>query len=129
LTTTKLQSGAELKVSPAPFAEARALYQAVLEEVRGLKIDAETEIDVNLKKDLFCVLLASKKIELALWECMKRCTYNGQKITPDTFEDVKAREDYFDVCVAVGQENVLPFTKSLYAAFSSTIEKVKSSLA
>ena len=77
--------------------------------------EAAGTIDVNLRKDLFCTFLASKKIEAALAECMKRVTYNGLKITEDTFEPVEARDDYLTVCVEVTRENVVPFMKSLFA--------------
>ena len=119
-----LPSGAELKITVAPFADSRALYQAILEEAKGLKVDASTEIDVNLFKDLLCSLLASKKVESAIMLCMKRATYNGLKIDEQTFEPVEARQDYFEACFEVAKENIAPFTKSLYARFSPLLAKV-----
>lgn len=113
-----LPSGAKLAITVSPFAISRALYQAVAEEMKGLKLDPKAEVDVNLKKDLFCTLIASKKIETTLEECFKRCTYNDRKIDGDTFEPVEARDDYFTVCVEVAQENIKPFMKSLYAEFA-----------
>lgn len=112
-----LPSGAKLKIQPAPFAESKALFQAILEEMASLKLDMEAEIDGNFLKDLFCVGLSSKKIDAALAPCVRRCLYNGQKITDDLFEDEKARGDYIDVIYEVAKENVLPFTKSLYAQY------------
>ena len=124
-----LESGAELKISPASFAEARALLQAILEEAKALKVDADTEIDVNLLKDLVCTFLGSKKVESALMVCARRATYNGSRIDESTFEAVEARADYFEVCYLIAKENIMPFTKSLYAKFSPVLEKVKQSLA
>lgn len=114
----KLPSGAELDIKIAPFEKSTALYQSIAEEVRGVTFTASTEIDVNFKKDLFCTFLASKKIEAALWECLAHCRYNKAKITKETFEPVEARQDYLDVCYHVGEENIRPFVKSLYAEFS-----------
>ncbi len=118
----KLPSGAVIKINPAPFADARALYQSVLEEVKGITIFSATEM-TSVYKDLFCAGFSSKKIELCLWECMKRCTYNNNsgsgdmKIDQQTFEPISAREDYITVCMEVAKENINPFVKSLYAEF------------
>lgn len=123
--TTTLPSGAKLKITLAPFKDARALYQALLEEAKVLKLDPTAEVDVNLYKDLFCVGLSSKKIEAALWECMKRVTYNDSRITEDIFEPVEARDDYMTVCFEVAKANIMPFTKSLYAQYAHILEKLR----
>lgn len=113
-----MPSGAKLEIAVAPFVPARALYQAVLDEAKSLKLDMTADVDGNLYKDLFCAALSSKKIEAALEECMKRSLYNGQTITHDTWEPVKARDDYLTACFEVAKENIAPFMKSLYAQYS-----------
>jgi len=120
-----MPSGAVLKITPAPFAEAKALYQAVLEELRGVNLDPNAEIDTNLFKDIFCVGLSSKKIETALAACMKRATYKDLKIDDQTFEPLEARQDYVLVCFEVAKENIAPFAKSLYAEFSPLLAKIQ----
>jgi hypothetical protein len=127
-----LPSGAVLVVAPAPFQAAKALYQAVLEEVKGVKVDPLAEVDVNLFKDMFCIGLSSKKIESALAECLKRVTYNGLKVDSSTFEPVESRQDYVTACFEVAKENIEPFTKSLYAQYAAILgqlQKVTSSQA
>lgn len=129
-----LPSGAVLKIMPAPFVEARALYQALMEEIRNIKVDPTADIDVNLYKDLFCVCLSSKRVEACLWQCMKRVTYNANgvgdlKITQDTFEPVENRDDYLKVCFEVGEENIRPFMKSLFAEYRRILTMVQSALA
>lgn len=119
-----LPSGAKLDITVSPFAISRALYQAVLEECKALKLDPKAEIDVNLWKDLFCTMMSSPRIQAALDECMKRVIYNGRKIDADTFEPVEARDDYFTVCIEVAKENILPFTKSLFAQYGAILEKL-----
>ncbi len=118
----KLPSGATLKFTIAPFAEAKALYQACLEELKTLKMDPNEQVDVNLFKDLFCAALASKKIEACVMACLKRATYDSGKgdlkIDEQTFEDVNARQDYIPACFEVAKENIAPFAKSLYAELS-----------
>jgi hypothetical protein len=125
----KLSSGAELKITLAPFTDARALYQAVLEEAVRVKCDPQQDLDTNFFKDVFCIGLSSKKIEAALWKCMEKVLYNGMKITDETFEPEAARGDYLEVCAAVAEENIRPFVKNLSAKFSPMLEKLKSALA
>lgn len=125
----KLPSGAVLSVSLPDFETAKALYQAVAEEVRGLKVDANTEIDANFWKDLFLTFISSKKIEACLWKCMGQALYNGLKIDKDSFEKEDARDDYFMVCYEVGKKSILPFSKSLYAKYSHILGTLKNSLA
>lgn len=112
----KLPSGAVLKVQPAPFAQSKTLYQAILSEMRDVTLSTKLEFSTILK-DLFCVGFSSPLIDAALKPCMERCLYNGMKIAEDTFEPVTARDDYMVVCSEVAKENVFPFVKSLYAEF------------
>lgn len=123
MKTIKLPSGAELSIDVAPFADARALYQACLEEGKILRLDPTAEVDANLFKDLLCTALSSKKIEAAITKCMERALYNKLKITNDTWEPVEARDDYMTACLEVAKENILPFTKSLYAQYAGLLER------
>lgn len=119
--TVVLPSGAELKITPAPFVEAKALYQSFLAEMKSLKLDPKAEVDVNFWKDIACTALASKQIEQAIEVCMKRATYKGLKIDGNTFEPIEARDDYFTVLFEVAKVNIQPFTKSLYAQYGHLV--------
>lgn len=121
----KLGSGAELKVNPAPFTEAKALLQAFLEEAKAVEIKGQSEM-ANVLKNVFCAAFSSPKLEAALWTCMGRSTYNSLKIVPEIFEEMKAREDYMEICYLVAEENLKPFTKSLYAKFVDLSQKISS---
>lgn len=114
----KLPSGATLVITESPFDVAKNLFQAYLEEFGRLKLDptVELELDPNFKKDFFCLMYTSKKLEACIWECMSRVTYNGLKVTKDTFEPTVARGDYISVCFEVALEHILPFMKSLYVS-------------
>lgn len=123
----KLPSGAELRITLAPFADSKALYQAMLEEMKVLKIDPSAQIE-NLVKDIFCIGLSSQKVEAALKVCLARATYNKIRIDENTFEPEEARQDYIPLCFNVATENIRPFMKSLYAEFSrikGMLEKVQ----
>lgn len=110
-----LPSGAVLSVGLAPFADSLALYQSLLEEGKTLTLDPSQNVDANFYKDLFCVGFSSKKIEASTKKCMEKCLYNKLRIDSQTFEPVKAREDYMTVLFEVTKDNIAPFTKSLYA--------------
>lgn len=118
----KLPSGAELKIGIAPFADGKELYQVILEEMKGLKVSANDEIDVNMFKDIFCTLLSSKKIEAAIWKCAERCLYQGHRITTDTFEPVSARQDYIESLYLIAEANIHPFGSALFVKYSPIIK-------
>jgi hypothetical protein len=111
----KLPSGADLVVTPSPFEAARDLYQALMRAGLKLKLDGRVEIDYNFFKDVLFMGFSDKDIEHYVWECMKKAHYNKLPITKDTFEDVRARQDYIQVLFEVTKENVTPFTSGLYA--------------
>lgn len=126
-----LPSGAELEMTLAPFMEGERLFTATAECVKGVKIDGNAEVsdltsNLNSLKDMFLSCLTSKEMKDAILACLKRCTYNKQRITSwDIFDDVKAREDYLAVCWEVVKFNLTPFTKSLISKFSGLLENVK----
>lgn len=126
----KLPSGAILKIALPPFDVSKALMQAVTEEAKGMKLNAESDL-AQIYKDVFCFGVSSRSIEAALWECMKKCTYNAgaadMKITKETFEPENARQDYLTVCVEVAKANIGPFVKSLYAEYAVALKKILSS--
>lgn len=112
-----------------PFAESKSLYQAMLDEMKGVKLDPKAEVDANFYKDMFCVAMTSKKIEEAIWICFQRVTIDGLKIDDQSFEKVEHRDDYFTACYEVGRENIQPFTKSLYAKYSTVLASLQGVLA
>jgi hypothetical protein len=120
-----LPSKALLKITPAPFADSRALYQALLKELKDIPVNSSMEV-MNLYKELFCTGFSSLEIEKALWKCMERCTYNDKghdvRITPMSFEPVENREDYVQVAIEVARENVEPFFKSLFVQYKTLSE-------
>lgn len=124
-------SGAILKIQLAPFKASKDLYQVLLVELHNISLSSQMEM-ANVYKELICRGFSSPAIELSLQECFKSCTYdNGsgeQKITPDTFEAVSAREDYMLVCTEVTIENVAPFMKNL-SAVSSRIMSLAGTMA
>ncbi len=128
----KLGSGAVLRIQPATFEVARELFEALLAELKAIRIRKNAEVS-DLFKDLFCIGFSAPRIKQALAECMKRCTYNcGQgdmKIDKDTFEPVANRVDYLRVCMEVAKENVNPFGSDLYVLYKEALAQMPESQA
>lgn len=126
----KLPSGATLTITPAPFAMAKTLYQAVFREGKGVELHSNMQV-MSFWKQIFCTSFASLEIEAALLPCMSFATYgrhptgaNPKINIAETFEDVEAREDYLTVCMEVGKENIFPFVKSLYAEYRPMFDAI-----
>lgn len=124
-----LTSGATLDVTTLPaFEVSDALYKAFLKDVL-LPVAPDRDIDQSLLKDFFCRGFTSEDVKKALWKCMEKALYNGQKITKDTFEAEEARQDYIDVCYHVLVRNIEPFMKGLFARLSQPLVDEKISQA
>ena len=112
-----LPSGAELTVNVAPFKDAKALFQAMAREWKELG----PGIMDNPKgmSSMFLSAFSSSDVEKALWPCMSRSLYNGEKITQDSFENEEARQDFIPACLEIVSENIVPFTKGLFSGLGT----------
>lgn len=124
----KLPSGRELQVTLSPFKISKTLFQAMLDELRVMEVNPDTNIDTNFWKNAFCAGFSSKKVEICLNECFERAIIDKVKVGDDSFEKVEHRDDYLAVCLEVARVNVSPFTKTLFAEFSLFTEKMQSFL-
>lgn len=121
-----LPSGAELEMTLAPFLEGEKLFSATAECLKPVKVDGLNTEDLTTSfeslKNAVLSCVTSRELKDSLLACLKRCTYNGQRITSwDIFEDIKAREDYLSVCWEVVKFNLTPFTKNLFSKFSMSL--------
>ena len=112
-----LPSGAELEATMAGFEDCERLDEAVKTELRGVDMNEESLVG------LFMRLSSSKAVKAALWPCMMRATYNGQKITRDTFEPESARADFFPIAQEVMVFNLRPFFQGLGSQFSEIFQR------
>jgi len=127
-----LKSGSILEIGIAPFSTGTRLMKTIARELASVKFDLDaTNLsnlsgqDINVIKNAIFQLVQSEAVETAVLECAKRCLYNGEKITPQTFEPEDARQDYLPVVWEVMQANLSPFFKSLGLS-SSANEKLTS---
>lgn len=123
----KLPSGATLKIGQIPFGDAKALTQAILGEIRGVRISMDTK-DLpgltDMYKNFFCAGFTSLVVENAMKTCFARCLYNNLKFDDSTFEPLSSRQDYMVVCTEVAKEATTPFLKSLFANYQAFIQMV-----
>lgn len=121
-----LDSGKVLKLGLAPFADSRELYQIASKGLIDLELNMTQNIDYNFFKNIGCFLLSSKEFEVALFKCAIKCTYDGEKVTEELFENECAREDYLEILFHIAKKNILPFTKTLMQKYSTIIEEILS---
>lgn len=115
MTDLTVKSGAKVVINAAPWKEAKALKKAIEREVAmaGGKVSMDKDVS-----DLVATLLTvdgSDAVETALAPCLARCLYNDTKITDSTFDDPKARADYYEIIVACVRENLGPLVESLFS--------------
>ena len=131
MTDKTLPSGAVLKLNDVPWPAAHKLYMSVVRELEVVRVEfgatnlniqdlQKTQVDdkaINTLKNLMCRLMGSDTVQAALWDCMGRCLYTGQKITDRTFEPTDARGDFLVVEKEVLWHSLLPFLKDLLSLF------------
>lgn len=110
-----------------------ALKSAIAKELAssdlgGFKMDAsvkfsEQELNIADFAKLALAVDSSPAVYKALFACLKRCTYNGQSITEATFEDEKAREDYYEIVIECLRVNLSPFFKGLISKLSPFLNR------
>ena len=115
-----LKSGVTVELAVAPFKVAKELFKVLANELKLVEVDLGTldlskiqNTDINAIKNAILQLAGSDKVEAHVFACLARCTYNGVKITPDTFEPEEARGDYLPCALEVIKINVVPFFSGL----------------
>jgi len=111
-----------VKINPADFLTSMELKKAVVTAIKDSDLNISSiDIDPNnikggvIEPIVQMILSAdsSPMVEKAVFKCLKRCTYGGEKITIETFEPIEAREDYYEIVIACLKENLLPFFRPL----------------
>lgn len=140
-----VSSGAEVKINVADWTSSKRLQKAINLAIKksGVelsKVDIEqlfsgskSEMLTSVKSgaldsllDLVLSVDSDDEVEKALFKCLERCTYNGEKITKDTFEDVEARGDYYEIVIHCLKENLAPFFRPLLSKLKKLAPSVKS---
>ena len=130
-----LASGAILDITTT-FSDSHRLFKAVMKEFENVKLEAGArsikelfamdlgEEALNTLKNLLCRAVSSEIIDEALWACFTRVTYNGVKVTKETFEPENTRGDYLIVVKEVMVANLAPFFASRDSLLSGLVGKI-----
>lgn len=102
-------SGAQVVINPGSWEETDALRDAIFSTCAGLQSSDSLTMGFAIE--------SSPAVKKAVYKCLERCTYNGQKITKATFEDVTARQDYAEIVRSCIEVNQAPFPKSPISPF------------
>lgn len=120
------QSGAEVKINAADFLVSMQLKSAIIRALRESDLDlAQIDLDNLTKSSIEPIVQAilsidsNEQVEASLFKCLARCTYDGEKISKDTFEPVERRGDYYEIVIACLKENLLPFFQPLLSKFTA----------
>ena len=112
----------DIKINIASFEDGSELKRCVfLVAVKnGFKF-SDLFLDDNIDRLLNLVLLvdSDKDVNNALWACLSRCTYKGEKITKATFDSAENRSLYFPIASKCIQVNLTPFLNGLRSAWEA----------
>ena len=132
------ESNAEVVINMADFIDASRLRVAVLGAIKesgveiskvdiekllsGVKEDMGAAVKSGALDSLLDMVISldcSEKVNNEIFNCLKRSTYNSEKITRDTFNEPEARGDYYHIVIMCLKVNLTPFFKTLFSKLSA----------
>lgn len=137
------ESGIKCVINGADFVSASRLKVAVLKAIKdsgvkiseidftkllsGVKDDMESAVKSGALDSLLEVVIeldCSKEVNEAIFDCLARSTYNGERIIRETFEPEEARGDYYMIIIACLKRNLSPFFKTLISKLQKLSPKI-----
>lgn len=133
-------SGKKIVINAAPAVDAFALKNAIHARLNVPKFNLDelkkgnrnvsdkikdmdvSEVIESLAENLL-KLDSDKEVNSALMACLVRCTYNSEKIVLGTFDDIEAREDYYEIIEKCIRINLFPFYKGLISKWKAVLQK------
>jgi len=132
------ESGAQVVINRPLFTDISRLRVAVLGAVKESGVEI-SKIDIDkllsgVKEDMgaavksgaldsllgmVITLDCSEKVNNEIFNCLKRSTYNSEKITRDTFNSEDAMGDYYHIVIMCLKVNLAPFFKTLFSKLSA----------
>lgn len=110
-----LQSGKKLSFQYADFETEQDLYDIITQELEKKDVnlkDGEAGAQISAIKALIS-LTGTRKITEQFWRCANTCLYEGERITPKTFQNIEARKDYLEIKFHVVWNNISVFFSTL----------------
>jgi hypothetical protein len=118
-------NGANITINASSFGDALLLKKEAVKIIKKSNIDiASIDLDFKNLKIIINILLeadSNDDFEKAVFNCLKRCKYNDLKITRDTFEEIEARENYYEIVTKCIIENLGPFIKPLVSLYTQQV--------
>lgn len=123
-------TGARVVINPCSFVEAFRLKSVIQKSL----LSTGKSVEELLDEDLISVILAvdsSEEVMMSLFDCLKRSLYDDKSIKPELFDDLRAREDLYDIFFNCVKVNLTPFLKSILSKLGINVplEKLKGVLA
>lgn len=114
-------TGARIVINPCSLIEAFKLKSKIQKALldKGMNIEKLMEQDILT---ILCALDSSEEVVECLFECLKRSQYNDVAIKPEVFDDVKAREDLYDIFFNCLKVNLYPFFKKILSRLEIQLE-------
>lgn len=121
---TSENTGAKIVVNPCSFQAAFKLKNAIQKALLKNKVSLEAALDQDITS-LILSIDSDEDIMECMFECLKKSTYDGVKITQDTFEAESARGDLYDIFFQCLKVNIYPFFKPLLSRFGIELKAPK----
>ena len=122
-------TGARIVINPCSFVEARKLQSTIQKALLGQQLNLERLMDTDLMTVIFA-LDSSEEVLDCLFMCLKKSLYNDNAIKPELFDDLKAREDLYEIFFNCIKLNIYPFLKTVLSklGIQQFLDKVKGNL-
>lgn len=117
-------TGSKVVINAAELEDAFLLKTKIQKAFKENDIDPVVALSNGDVLSLIEAMDSSVEVFNGLFNCLKKSTYNGVKITPEVFSSEESRGDLYEVFFYCLKVNVYPFFKSL-----SSLLKIQSDLA
>lgn len=115
-------SGAKVKINYGEMRDVFALKDSISKELLNLDSGATAEslmdMDASVIAKAAMMVDSSDKVRACIFKCLTRSTYDGQKITEETFSSHETWGDYYDIAIECIKVNLSPFLKPLLSKLS-----------
>ena len=122
-------TGARIVINPCSYVEARKLQTTLQKALLAQQLNLEQLWDSDIMTVIFA-LDSSEDVINSLFSCLKRSTYNDVAIKEEVFDDVKAREDLYEIFYNCIKINIYPFLKTVLSklGIQQVLDKLKGNL-
>lgn len=119
-------TGARIVINPCSFQEAFRLKSVIQKSLLGMGKNIEDLVNEDLATILFAVD-SSEEVINCLFDCLKRSQYDDVAIKPELFDDLKRREDLYEIFFNCIKVNLHPFLKTILSKLGINVpaEKLK----